>query len=292
VFSSWRGVYSATPLESYLQEVFGETIMDDVGMKTETSPDKFVTITSVKVNQKPPVLHLFRNYDGPNRYQVLRPMTVIPDGWYSNPIVTVDRENNEAEKKKPIISIDKQCHHIMVDRDEKAFVTIHVENSPDFTITCRKKDGTKSPQVYLKMKDDGHGTLIILDVKGSDSGLYTVEAKNTYGSSSAEFTLDVHELLAWEVARATSAAPMYFAKYQKYVDGGVIANNPTVDTLTEIQRMINVKQAKSTSSNGHAVDRSTSWSHGITARHFRITPLLNENFTELYRRHETCRHVV
>jgi patatin-like phospholipase/acyl hydrolase len=43
----------------------------------------------------------------------------------------------------------------------------------------------------------------------------------------------------WEVARATSAAPTYFAKYlKKYVDGGISANNPTVYTVREIQKMI------------------------------------------------------
>ena len=48
----------------------------------------------------------------------------------------------------------------------------------------------------------------------------------------------VADPFVWEAARASSAAPLYFKKYKgKYVDGGVMANNPTVDTLTEIQEM-------------------------------------------------------
>ena len=43
------------------------------------------------------------------------------------------------------------------------------------------------------------------------------------------------EWKAWEVNRATSAAPFYFFPFEnKFVDGGVMANNPTLDAMTEI----------------------------------------------------------
>uniref|UniRef100_A0A0A9YX16 phospholipase A2 n=1 Tax=Lygus hesperus TaxID=30085 RepID=A0A0A9YX16_LYGHE len=38
----------------------------------------------------------------------------------------------------------------------------------------------------------------------------------------------------WEAARATGAAPSYFRAYKRYVDGGLISNNPTLDAITEI----------------------------------------------------------
>ena len=41
--------------------------------------------------------------------------------------------------------------------------------------------------------------------------------------------------LVWKVARYTSAAPVFFAECDNYVDGGVKANNPTTFGLAEIQ---------------------------------------------------------
>ena len=38
----------------------------------------------------------------------------------------------------------------------------------------------------------------------------------------------------WEAARSSGAAPTYFKQYGQFVDGGLIANNPTLDILTEI----------------------------------------------------------
>ncbi|KAL3275689.1 hypothetical protein HHI36_020440 [Cryptolaemus montrouzieri] len=43
------------------------------------------------------------------------------------------------------------------------------------------------------------------------------------------------EQFIWEVGRATGAAPTYFRSFGRYLDGGLIANNPTLDALTEIQ---------------------------------------------------------
>ena len=44
--------------------------------------------------------------------------------------------------------------------------------------------------------------------------------------------------LVWKVARYTSAAPIFFAECDNYVDGGVKANNPTAFALTEIQNFL------------------------------------------------------
>ena len=43
------------------------------------------------------------------------------------------------------------------------------------------------------------------------------------------------EMEVWEAGRASSAAPMYFEPFEgKWIDGGVMANNPTLTALTEI----------------------------------------------------------
>lgn len=42
------------------------------------------------------------------------------------------------------------------------------------------------------------------------------------------------EQLLWRAARATGAAPSYFRAFGRFLDGGLIANNPTLDALTEI----------------------------------------------------------
>ncbi len=43
------------------------------------------------------------------------------------------------------------------------------------------------------------------------------------------------EQKVWETGRSTSAAPFYFPPHEdKFIDGGVMANNPTLDAMTEI----------------------------------------------------------
>ncbi|KAG7209963.1 hypothetical protein KM043_011552 [Ampulex compressa] len=42
------------------------------------------------------------------------------------------------------------------------------------------------------------------------------------------------EQLLWKAARATGAAPSYFRAFGRFLDGGLIANNPTLDAITEI----------------------------------------------------------
>ena len=38
----------------------------------------------------------------------------------------------------------------------------------------------------------------------------------------------------WEATRASSAAPTYFTPHKRFVDGGLMANNPTITMLTEM----------------------------------------------------------
>ena len=47
-------------------------------------------------------------------------------------------------------------------------------------------------------------------------------------------TLPPEQQLLWKAARATGAAPSYFRAFGRFLDGGLIANNPTLDAMTEI----------------------------------------------------------
>lgn len=42
-----------------------------------------------------------------------------------------------------------------------------------------------------------------------------------------------HTMLSWEAARCTSAAPTYFSAYRDFVDGGTVANSPSVVAISE-----------------------------------------------------------
>lgn len=54
----------------------------------------------------------------------------------------------------------------------------------------------------------------------------------------SNFVLVLLDQVIWKVARSTSAAPFFFPEFEgKFLDGGLIANNPTSDLLTEIQQM-------------------------------------------------------
>lgn len=42
------------------------------------------------------------------------------------------------------------------------------------------------------------------------------------------------EQLVWRAARSSGAAPTYFRPNGRFLDGGLLANNPTLDAMTEI----------------------------------------------------------
>lgn len=43
--------------------------------------------------------------------------------------------------------------------------------------------------------------------------------------------------LLWQAARATGAAPSYFRAFERFLDGGLMGNNPTLDALTELAEL-------------------------------------------------------
>ncbi|XP_058805766.1 85/88 kDa calcium-independent phospholipase A2 isoform X2 [Phymastichus coffea] len=60
------------------------------------------------------------------------------------------------------------------------------------------------------------------------------EILNIKPSDTVKETLPPEAQLLWKAARATGAAPSYFRAFGRFLDGGLIANNPTLDAMTEI----------------------------------------------------------
>ena len=88
----------------------------------------------------------------------------------------------------------------------------------------------------------GH-TAVMADIKGPRICITTCLANRSppqlhlisnYGEARYD-QRNSSEWLIWEAARASSAAPTYFPAFEKkFLDGGVIANNPTLDVMTEV----------------------------------------------------------
>ena len=50
--------------------------------------------------------------------------------------------------------------------------------------------------------------------------------------------------LVWRAARSSGAAPTYFRSCGRFLDGGIIANNPTLDALAEVNEYYMEKKMK------------------------------------------------
>lgn len=60
------------------------------------------------------------------------------------------------------------------------------------------------------------------------------------------------EQLVWRAARSSGAAPTYFRPNGRFLDGGLLANNPTLDAMTEIHEYNQdmIRKVRASSSRG------------------------------------------
>ncbi|XP_061536518.1 85/88 kDa calcium-independent phospholipase A2 isoform X1 [Phycodurus eques] len=72
---------------------------------------------------------------------------------------------------------------------------------------------------------------------------YTVEPANKHRKVTDE------EQLVWRAARSSGAAPTYFRPMGRFLDGGLLANNPTLDAMSEVHQYYKVLKAE-----GHGVE--------------------------------------
>lgn len=52
------------------------------------------------------------------------------------------------------------------------------------------------------------------------------------------------EQIVWRAARSSGAAPTYFRPMGRFLDGGLLANNPTLDAMSEIHNYNKVLKAE------------------------------------------------
>ena len=97
------------------------------------------------------------------------------------------------------------------------------------TFTLEAADDIAKGTFGLKMK--------ISEIKSPRIIVHTVEANvnppilhkvRNFGANKSDWHV-------WEAGRATTAAPIYFPPHKdRYIDGGVMANNPTLSAMTEV----------------------------------------------------------
>ncbi|XP_067165907.1 85/88 kDa calcium-independent phospholipase A2 isoform X2 [Apteryx mantelli] len=85
--------------------------------------------------------------------------------------------------------------------------------------------------------------------------------------------------LVWRAARCSGAAPTYFRPIGRFLDGGLLANNPTLDAMTEIHEYNKTLIKKCTDADGPAVDHARAWCEMTDVPYFRLSPQLHTDVT-------------
>lgn len=132
----------------------------------------------------------------------------------------------------------KYCQSVYFRLKNKVFVGIRPYDSESLERFLQKELGEQT-----KMSDVQHPkvavTGVLADRHPADLHLFRnyaspLQILGIQGESQFHPTLPPEEQLMWRAGRASGAAPTYFRALGRFVDGGLIANNPTLDMLTEI----------------------------------------------------------
>ncbi|PIK47446.1 putative 85/88 kDa calcium-independent phospholipase A2 [Apostichopus japonicus] len=86
--------------------------------------------------------------------------------------------------------------------------------------------------------------------------------------------------LVWRAGRSSGAAPTYFPPMGRFLDGGLISNNPTLDTITEITEYYMDKKMKrdfkwtlnTDRSSNSSVAKQENWKAGVGRNGWQNTP--------------------
>ena len=106
---------------------------------------------------------------------------------------------------------------------------------------------------------------------------------------------DYAEQLLWRAVRASSAAPTYFSASGHFVDGGILANNPTLDMMADFHRYNNGLKSKNRIDELQELNLVLSFGTGlIYPKHF-LLPELNQfiswNVREMAHNMEYVKHM-
>ncbi|RVE53707.1 hypothetical protein evm_001599 [Chilo suppressalis] len=149
----------------------------------------------------------------------------------------------------------RDCQRLYFRMKEQAFVGMRPYSSEALEKILKDNLGTETVMADIK-----HPKLMILAVladrkpvdlhifRNYQSAQETLDDYNGTASPRAEAGDQVSvvslpappppsEQLVWQAARASGAAPSYFRASSRYLDGGLIGNNPTLDALTELTEL-------------------------------------------------------
>ena len=109
-----------------------------------------------------------------------------------------------------------------------------LEGTPTFSSKSMETCLKEALGAEMKIRDTDKPRSVVTTVLG-DMNPPVLHLICNYRETGEGDIMRSQDLKAWEAACASSAAPMYFHPFhEKYIDGGVMANNPTLDAMSEI----------------------------------------------------------
>lgn len=132
----------------------------------------------------------------------------------------------------------KECQALYFRIKEETFVGMRPYNSETLENILKECLGADTVMANIKQPKIMI-TGVLADRKPVDLHLFRNyespnKLMNVPANTNFKETLPPEEQLLWKAARATGAAPSYFRAFGRFIDGGLIANNPTLDAMTEI----------------------------------------------------------
>ncbi|VDD74908.1 unnamed protein product [Mesocestoides corti] len=186
-----------------------------------------VSVTALRGDHFPPRLHMFRNYPAP--YERMEQL-----------VSELVEERSLSRSPKPI------SPSILSDAAVADTAQIVNENPMATDVPYNRllaaflKDlfGEKIREVGKDSEEESDLLESIIALLSSFSRRYMCSSKGF------EKPVPITEQPIWQAARASGAAPSYFRACGPYLDGGMIANNPTLDILTEAQELSIVRRLR------------------------------------------------